>query len=167
MDAVTHARTLATYNRWANNHLYAQCAQLSDEMRKRDVGAFFSSIHGTLNHLLLGDSVWFGRFTARAFVVTSLAQELHADFAALRAAREDLDDKIEHWAASLTVADLSRELRYTGIANPIPRSYSMWFAVLHFFNHQTHHRGQVTTLLMQQGIDPGGIDLILMSHPER
>jgi len=151
---------MAQYNRWMNERLYECCAQLSDEERKRDVGAFFKSIHGTLNHLLLGDRIWFGRFTGKPFIITSLAEELYSDFRELRTERASTDKAIIEWADSLTAEDFTRELAYTSVVNPKPRRYPFWFAVTHFFNHQTHHRGQLTTLLSQRGLDPGVTDLI-------
>lgn len=114
-------RAMAVYNRTMNRKLYALCAGLSDEARREDRGAPFRSIHGTLNHLLLGDSVWMGRFQGPPFLVGSLAQELHADFGALQAAREAMDERIEGWAAQSTGPALAGELRYTGIAPPEPR----------------------------------------------
>jgi uncharacterized damage-inducible protein DinB len=154
------ARTMSLYNRWMNERLYEHCARLPDEERKRDVGAFFKSIHGTLNHLVLGDRIWLGRFTGKPFVVASLARELYADFGELRAERRKTDAAIVEWAGSLTDEDLERDLSYTSVVNPGPRRYPFWFAVTQFFNHQTHHRGQLTTLLSQRGIDPGVTDLI-------
>ncbi len=82
-----YARTLARYNRWMNEKLYACAAQLDDGARKADMGAFFKSIHGTLNHLLLADRVWMGRFVGPLFTPPSLAHELHADFGDLRRGR--------------------------------------------------------------------------------
>ncbi len=162
MIAAGHARTFARYNAWMNRNLYDCAARLTDAQRKEDVGAFFKSIHGTLNHLLLGDSIWMGRFEGPVFVPKSmsLAEELHADFDDLRSARDAMDARIVQWAAQLTDAALASELSYTSIVNPAPRRMPMWLAVAHFFNHQTHHRGQVTTLLMQRGIDPGVTDLM-------
>jgi uncharacterized damage-inducible protein DinB len=155
-----YARTMARYNEWMNGRVYVASAKLSDAARKEDMGAFFKSIHGTLNHLLLGDRIWMGRFTGQPFAVTSLAQELYSDFDKLREERAAMDRAIAQWAGKLTDDALSGELSYTSIVNPQPRSYPMWLAVTHFFNHQTHHRGQLTTLLMQRGIDPGVTDLI-------
>jgi len=160
MIPATHAHAMARYNRWMNKRLYDCCATLTDEERKRDVGAFFTSIHGTLNHLLLGDRVWLGRFAGQPFAVSSPAQELYADFDELWRQRIATDDAIERWAVALTQADLQGELRYTSMLNPQPRHFPMWFAVSYFFNHQTHHRGQLTTLLFQRGIDPGVTDLV-------
>jgi uncharacterized damage-inducible protein DinB len=167
MDGVEHARTMARYNRWMNGKVYECSARLSDAQRKEDMGAFFKSIHGTLNHLLVGDSVWMGRFVGPVFVPASLAQELHSDFDALRRARQAMDDRIVAWAEGLTEAALASQLNYTSIVNPAPRSMPMGLAVVHFFNHQTHHRGQLTTLLMQRGIDPGVTDLMWLPKETR
>lgn len=160
MISLNHAQAMAAYNRWMNDRLYGCCATLSDEERKRDVGAFFKSIHGTLNHLLLADRVWLGRFTREPFAIKSLDQELYSDFAQLRTERAATDDAITRWISTLAEADLAGEIAYTSMVNPEPRRYVLWFAVTHFFNHQTHHRGQLTTLLSQHGVDPGVTDLI-------
>ncbi len=162
MLSPAYVRTLAAYSRWMNARLYEHCATLTDAERKRDAGAFFKSIHGTLNHLLLGDRVWLGRFTGNLFSVKSLADELYADFVQLRAERSATDGEIEAWAAALTDEALAGELAYSGVTNPALRRQPLWFAVAHFFNHQTHHRGQLTTLLRQRGIDPGITDLIAL-----
>lgn len=162
-----HVQTLARYNRWMNRKVYECCAELPDEARRRDMGAFFRSIHGTLNHLLLADRVWMGRFTGVPFQVESLAQELYPDFSVLRNMREAEDGRIIEWVASLSPQDLEGELAYTSLVNPEPRRYPLWLAVSHFFNHQTHHRGQVTTLLSQLGVDVGITDLIWLPEAGR
>ena len=166
MIGVDYARTMARYNRSMNRSLYDCSARLTDAQRKEDVGAFFKSIHGTLNHLLVGDGVWMGRFQGPVFVPASLAQELHADFDELRRAREAMDARIVDWVATLDDRSLAGELRYTSIVNPAPHVMPMALAVAHFFNHQTHHRGQLTTLLMQRGIDPGVTDLMWVAQQE-
>ena len=160
MISLDHARTMAAYNRWMNGRLYGCCATLADDVRRRDVGAFFKSIHGTLNHLLLADRVWLGRLTGKPFVVTSLNQELYTVFAELRAEREITDAAIDRWASGLSEADLAADVSYTTMVNPQPKRYPLWLAAVHLFNHQTHHRGQLTTLLSQCGIDPGVTDLL-------
>ncbi len=161
-DLPAYAVTMARYNAWMNERIYAASATLADEVRKRDVRAFFKSIHGTLNHILLADRVWLGRFHGRPFSVTSLDQELYADFAELTAERKRTDAEIKAWAASLRPEDFTRELSYIGIARPVPRAMPYALAITHLFNHQTHHRGQVTTLLSQQGVDPGATDLLVL-----
>lgn len=154
------ARDMAAYNQWMNQRLYAVCAGLTDAQRRQDQGAFFKSIHGTLNHLLLADKVWMGRFTGRPFQVAALDQELHAGFDDLAQARRDTDAEIVRWAGSLTDECLAGTLSYTSLVSPQPRTYEYWLAVTHFFNHQTHHRGQLTTLLSQCGCEVGVTDLL-------
>jgi uncharacterized damage-inducible protein DinB len=166
MMFVSHLRRMAQYNRWMNERLFACCATLTDEQRKRDVGAYFRSIHGTLNHLLLADCIWLGRFAGTPFHAATLDQELHADFEDLRQARAATDDAIDRWVEELTEQQLASTLSYTSMVNPQPRSYPYWFAAAGFFNHQTHHRGQLTTLLFQQGVDPGLTDLIWLPQAQ-
>jgi uncharacterized damage-inducible protein DinB len=151
---------MQAYNRWMNDRLYECCAQLTDEERKRDRGAFFKSIHGTLNHLLLADRIWLGRFTGKPFAASSLSQELYSDFARLRLEREATDGVFSQWVSALSESDLAGELSYVSVVNPAQRRLPLWVAVTHFFNHQTHHRGQLTTLLFQCGVDPGVTDLL-------
>ncbi len=162
------AREMARYNRWMNDKLYAVADRLTDEERKADRGAFFGSIHRTFNHLLLTDRVWLARFNGVALQegefgpggIRSLDQELYADFDELRGERARTDGEIDAYVATLTDEKLAGNLRYLrrGVANEFP----LWHAIAHFFNHQTHHRGQVTTLLMQAGHDPGVTDLVAM-----
>jgi uncharacterized damage-inducible protein DinB len=160
MISPAFCETMSRYNRWMNERLYEVCAGLPEAVRKEDRGAPFGSIHGTLNHLLLADRIWMGRFTGRPFNVRSLDEELHADFAELRRARAGLDDEIAAWMAALTAEQLAGDLIFTSVVNPQRRVVPLWFAIQHFFNHQTHHRGQLTTLLEQAGCDFGVTDLI-------
>lgn len=157
-----YAQTMAAYNAWMNGRLYEACAKLADVERKKDVGAFFKSIHGTLNHLLLADRVWIGRFMKQPFNAAALDQELYAGFEELSQERRKTDAAVDAWAAALTEEELAGMLHYTPMTNPQPRSVPLALTVMHFFNHQTHHRGQVTALLMQAGIDPGVTDLAAM-----
>jgi uncharacterized damage-inducible protein DinB len=156
------ARLLAEYNSWMNGKLYGACATLSDEERKRDRGAYFRSLHGTLNHLLLADSVWMGRFEGKPFVFKSLDQELHASFDELRAHRVEMDERIARWASTLTDDALAAKLEFTSVLTKRTHAPTLWRVVLHFFNHQTHHRGQLTALLSQAGVDYGVTDLFLL-----
>jgi uncharacterized damage-inducible protein DinB len=153
-------RLMARYKRWMNEKLDTLCAGLPDAERKRDRHAFFCSIHGTLNHLLLGDRLWLGRFLGQPFPVESLAQELYSDFDALGDERRRTDDEIDAFVAGLTREKLAARFAYRTLVNPQERSAPLWVLTTHFFNHQTHHRGQLTTLLSQCGIDPGITDLM-------
>lgn len=155
-----HARLMASYNRWMNERIYDVCTRLSDEERKLDRKAFFGSIHGTLNHLLLGDKIWLGRFEGKPFAVRCLDQELYTDFNELKMERLATDRRIDSWAAGLTDEILGGKIRFMSIVNPAEHTYDMWVTVMHFFNHQTHHRGQLTALLSQCGKDYGVTDLI-------
>lgn len=162
----------ARYNRWMNDKLYALAATLSDQARKRDCGAFFKSIHGTFNHLLLADRVWLGRFkgmtVAAEFMgpagIRSLDQELYVDFADLRRERVLTDDELSAWVAGVTQELLAAPLVY--MRRGEKQASPLWWAVAHLFNHQTHHRGQITALLTQQGCDPGVTDLFAMLREE-
>jgi uncharacterized damage-inducible protein DinB len=174
MDLVTQFKALAHYNTWMNRSIYDTCATLGDEQRKRDLQAFFGSIHRTLNHLLLTDRVQLGRFigaermrsfdeTGRVIEIRSLDQELYADFAALRREREKTDALIETWTTNeITAESLSRDMIYDAMSAAGRYRVPMWIAVTHLFNHQTHHRGQITTLLSQLGRDPGVTDLMAL-----
>jgi uncharacterized damage-inducible protein DinB len=159
MHLQPYATAMAAYNRWMNDRLYEHAAELTDEARKRDLGAFFRSLHGTLNHLLLGDQSWMQRFTGQPVTMTSPGQELHADFADLRRARRAMDEDIARWAEGLTDEIGAATLSFFSITYRRERSLPTWAAILHMFNHQTHHRGQATTLLKQLGQDPGVTDL--------
>lgn len=147
---MNHVRLLALYNRLANERLYEACAALSDEERRLDRKAFFRSIHGTLNHIMIGDRIWLARFEGREVPSTGLAEEPYGDFAALRAVRAEEDARIEAMAARLTPADLAGSIRYVNneartLEDPVE------LLIVHFFNHQTHHRGQVHDMLCQAG----------------
>lgn len=162
---------LARYNRWMNEKLYALAAQWSDEERKRDRGAFFKSIHGTFNHLLVADRVWLSRFmdepAPEGFMapgIRSLDQELFADFEELRRERALTDAKLSAWVAELTEERLMGPLVYKRAGQR--HEQPLWGVVAHVFNHQTHHRGQITTLFTQSGTDPGVTDLVAMLREE-
>jgi uncharacterized damage-inducible protein DinB len=162
----------ARYNRWMNDKLYGLAAGLSDQARKRDAGAFFKSIHGTFNHLLLADRVWLARFQGITVPgellgpggIRSLDQELYADFEELRRERALTDAELSAWVAGLTPERLAAPLVY--MRRGQKQESPLWWAVAHLFNHQTHHRGQITALLMQQGCDPGVTDLFAMLREE-
>jgi uncharacterized damage-inducible protein DinB len=167
-------RFLAEYNRWFNERLYAACETLSDEERQRDRRAFFGSIHNTLNHLAWGDQVWLKRFAAQGVEFASLSPDvldlregavhgtvLYESWEALRAKRVQLDAAIEAWAHDMPADFPLRTMRYANTKG-VQREHPMWKALTHFFNHQAHHRGQVTALLAQAGVDPGVTDLIAL-----
>jgi uncharacterized damage-inducible protein DinB len=155
----SHYQLMAEYNCWMNQKLYSVCSAIPDEQRKQDLGAFFQSIHGTLNHLLYGDKAWMGRFTNMPFSVTRIGQEIYADFEELRIEREKTDQQILEWSMSLNPAYLSQPFEYISNVDGQRRVLPTWILVTHMFNHQTHHRGQVTTLIKQIGYEPGVTDI--------
>jgi uncharacterized damage-inducible protein DinB len=150
---------MARYNRWMNERLYALLADVSDDERKRDRGAFFGSMHGTLNHLLWGDRMWLGRFVGEPCTASAFGADMYADFAELRRERERTDRDLLEWAGNVTAAWLASTLTYTSLVDGRTRDLPAAAAAIHLFNHGTHHRGQLTTLLKQAGHDPGVTDL--------
>lgn len=168
-----HFALMAEYNRWMNANLYQVAADLPAAELAKNRGAFFGSINGTLNHVMVGDIIWLRRFAAHPLglsslepvrelpAITSLSQVLHRDFAALREARESLDAVIIALAAEATDAHYDAALVYRNTRGTEFRR-RFGYLVQHFFNHQTHHRGQVTTLLTQLGLDPGVTDLLAL-----
>ncbi|HTM22101.1 MAG TPA: DinB family protein [Kofleriaceae bacterium] len=160
MSLAAHYQAMAAYNTWMNRKLYALAAELPAEERSRDLGAFFKSVAGTFNHLLLTDRVWLARFTrTRVDGIRALDQILYDDFAELDRERAVTDAAIEAWAGQLTDDALHGDFTYKNMKGD-PFVHPMWWAVSHFFNHQTHHRGQATTLFKQLGRDPGVTDLV-------
>ncbi|MDI9636485.1 DinB family protein [Geitlerinema splendidum] len=166
MHKSDYFQRLAQYNTWMNERIYAVCETLPDEVRKADRGAFFRSIHGTLNHILLADRLWLGRFCDRPFESKSLAEELYADFTILTQERQKSDRDIQNWANQLTEDKLAAPLTFFSRSQARECTYPLWHTALHFFNHQTHHRGQLTTLLSQCGCDPGVTDLLWLPSTE-
>ena len=137
----------AGYNRWCNERLYEAAAKVSEADYRADRGAFFKSLHGTLNHLLVGDRIWMRRFTGAGELPPSLDAILYEDFEALRAARVSEDTKIARYVDRLSEADLSGTIRYRTFVRPQTIEQALSPALDHFFNHQTHHRGQEHGLL--------------------
>ena len=154
-----YCQVMARYNRWMNERLYALVGQIPDEERKRDRGAFFRSMHGTLNHLLWGDRMWLGRFIDEPCTAPAFGADMFADFAELARERDVTDRKMLNWAGNTTASWLADTLRYTSKVDGRTRELSRALAAVHLFNHGIHHRGQLTTLLKQAGHDPGATDL--------
>lgn len=168
-----HFALLASYNRWMNERLYAAAGTLPAAELARERGAFFGSILGTLNHLVVADTIWLQRFArlpgrhpaldpVRALPAPAALDAVpFPDFAELGAHRRRLDAIVEDWIGALDEADLRRSLDY---ANTRGHRFRRELGALlaHFFNHQTHHRGQATTLLSQAGVDVGVTDLLAL-----
>ena len=172
MPADSHFPLLADYNQWMNRKLYDAAATLPQAQLIADRGAFFGSILGTLNHLVVADTIWLKRFRAHPSRPDALAgmdetpmpaaldAVLYPDLAQLRERRECLDQVILAWMATLDDATLASQLDYTSMRG-VPARRAVSAVLMHFFNHQTHHRGQATTLLSQAGVDVGVTDLLL------
>jgi len=160
-----YCSTMAHYNEWMNRRLYALCAELDDAERRRDLGAFFRSIHGTLNHLLWADLMWLSRFTGRPRPTTRIDEPVHDDFDTLRQDRALVDREILGWTDTIDAAWLAAPFTWVSGTDRNERTRPAWLLVVHLFQHQVHHRGQLTTLLMQLGRDPGVTDLPWMPAP--
>jgi uncharacterized damage-inducible protein DinB len=172
-----HFELLARYNRWMNEKIYVAAGKLTHADLHADRGAYFGSVFGTLNHIHVADTLWLKRFAKHraAFpslrymaslpTPISLAQQLYPELDQLRRARIAMDDVIVDLAGEATDGDYANPLTYT---NTTGRTFTKRLAPLmqHVFNHQTHHRGQITTLLSQSGIDFGVTDLAMMAIEE-
>lgn len=157
-----HFMMFAAYNRWANARLYEAAVCLSEDELNRNTGAYFKSLLGTLNHILVADRIWLKRFTGQGDAPSSLDTTLSVDVAHLHALRRAEDERIVAWISGLSEKAMSGRFTYTTVTDMRTISQRLAPALAHFFNHQTHHRGQVTTLLMQAGVDPGVTDLLAL-----
>ncbi len=161
---------LASYNAAMNGRVYAAAASLPQEVLLADRGAFFGSIMGTLNHIVAGDTIWLRRFIGHpsAFASlqamadmpapTGLAYRYSDDLPVLHQHRVRLDAIITAFAAEVSDRDLAQPLSYRNARGDNRKHFGS--LLLHFFNHQTHHRGQASTLLSQSGVDIGVTDLL-------
>ena len=167
-------RTFARYNTWMNHKLFELAWDIEDGERRRDLNGFFKSIHGTLNHILVADSIWLRRFAAHSKEFKSLAafldepalldlnQDLFSEFRHLREERYRVDAIIEQFVKNeLKPQHLGETLRYNNTKG-VKVEKAFWLTLTHFFNHQTHHRGQATTLFHQIGADFGVTDMAFM-----
>lgn len=155
-----HFEMFAAYNRWANALVYDAAGGLSEEELNRNMGAFFGSLIGTLNHVLAGDRIWLRRFTGEGSAPATLDAILHADLASLRAAREAEDARVVEWVGTLTKDELAGRFTYVTIVDVRTVSQRLAPALAHFFNHQTHHRGQAHAILTALGRPSLALDLI-------
>lgn len=157
-----YVQRMARYNRWQNENLYGAADTISDEERRRERGAFFGSIHATLNHLLWADRSWMSRFSPQvekpqAGIPESVS--LYAEWGGLRHERETFDGTITTWAEAIDDVWLASDHTYYSGALKRELTKPRWLLVTHMFNHQTHHRGQVHCMLTQAGTKPHATDL--------
>lgn len=156
-------QAFARYNRWANQRLYEACSKLDDGEYRKERPTFFRSIHGVLNHSLLTDRSQLGWFTGEAYAFSSLDDEVVGDFLGLRQAREEEDQRIIRFVTSLTPDTYGDEITFTNIYDVTLRG-PLFLLLNHFFNHQTHHRGQAHDLLCQTDISPPPLDFLLFAR---
>ncbi len=162
MIETPYCESMAQYNAWMNRKIYRVCATLSDAQLQANRGAFFESIYLTLNHIAYADLAFLSRFTGSPGEVPPLGVDLFGGFANLHSERERIDQRLLDWARGLTREWLTPSLTYTSKVDGRERTVPRWVLVVHLFNHQTHHRGQVTTLLTQMGLDIGSTDIPFM-----
>lgn len=151
--------TLARYNAWANRRLYDAVGALGEVEYLKPRPSFFGSIHATLNHILVGDRLWIARIEERPPPPLALDQILYGDLTALRVARWAEDEHIINVVAGLERRRLDQDLVYANVKGERQRT-PLRLVLGHFFNHQTHHRGQVHGLLSQTSVVPPPLDLI-------
>jgi uncharacterized damage-inducible protein DinB len=160
----SHFVMMADYNAWANARLYGMARQLPDEQYRRDVGAYFKSLHGTLNHIMVADLIWLRRLTGVGDQPKSLNAIILDDLPSLSTARQQLDRRIIAYVDSLSDAQLEETWDYR-MLNGALQSQRRRETLAHLFNHQTHHRGQAHAVLTVLGVrEPDGLDLLLMQR---
>ena len=157
-------RMLARYNRFANERLYDACEQLDPVEYRRERKGSFGSIHKLLNHLLLGDRIWMSRFAGGGNTTPPLNSILFESLAELSAARSEQDASIEAFFKKVDGNFLAKSFAYTNNQGKDYRETAP-VAVLHFFNHQTHHRGQVHVMISQTDVRPPSLDMHRILNP--
>jgi len=156
--------TLAAFNRWANAHIYDCCAMLTEDDYRDDRGAFFGSVHNTLNHLLLVDKMYSARIAGTPpLAITGLDDILYDDFDELHAARMAEDENLIALVEGLGDSDLRTVVSYK-LSNGTPMETPRWLILTTLFNHQTHHRGQISCLLTQSGVAIPPLDIIFYAR---
>lgn len=161
-----HFEMFAAYNRWANGLVYGAAQELSEAELSRNQGAFFGSMIGTLNHLLCADRIWMKRFTGAGDAPAALNTILHTELGALDTARMAEDARIIGWIGGLAQDQFAANFSYTPITNPEPVTQRLCSALSHFFNHQTHHRGQAHMILTSLGRPSLTLDLVRFLREE-
>ena len=161
MTLSAHYRMLGHSNAWANARLYDAAARLGDGQYRADRGAFFKSVHGTLNHLLATDRIWMQRFTGEGDAPDRLDAVLFDTLAELRPAREAEDRRIIGFVVGLDEASIAGTIKYRRVSTPEVFEQPLGPALAHWFNHQTHHRGQVHALLTGLAGQAPELDLLI------
>ena len=159
-----YVQMMARYNAEMNRRLFAAAQRLGDEDRRRQRGAFWGSIHGTLCHLLWGDQMWMSRFDG--WVKPEVSQKdsasLISSFEELQQARNRADAGISEWAARVDDGWLQQDQSWFSVSAGRELRSPRALLVTHFFNHQTHHRGQAHAMITAAGEKTGDTDLFLL-----
>ena len=158
MITIANFQLLANFNTWANTKIFSACKELDDAEYKKDRRAFFSSIHGTLNHLLVVDRAYISRIEGIDHGLKSLDQILFESLLQLEEARIKEDKRLVDLVNSLSVERIEKEITYKGFETG-NTTYTINILLITLFNHQTHHRGQIHNMLSQAGIKPPPIDI--------
>jgi uncharacterized damage-inducible protein DinB len=162
----THFMMMANYNEWANARLFRAAGTLKDALYRKDVGAYFRSLHGTLNHLLVADRIWMRRLTRMGEHPDKLNAILFEDLSSLHAARVDEDSRIIAFVQSLDEPAFEEVWDYRTL-NGAPQRQRRREILAHLFNHETHHRGQAHAILTALGVaEPEPLDLLIMQRDE-
>jgi uncharacterized damage-inducible protein DinB len=158
MKTIANFQLLANFNAWANTKIIFSCKELDDVEYKKDRKAFFSSIHDTLNHLLVVDRAYISRIEGKDHGLKSLDQILYENLFQLEEARIKEDKHLVDLVNSLSEESIHKEITYKGFETG-NATYTINLILITLFNHQTHHRGQVHNMLSQAGIKPPQIDI--------
>ena len=158
MTTITNFQLLANFNTWANMKILFSCKKLDDTEYKKDRKAFFSSIHGTLNHLLVVDRAYISRIEGKNHDLKSLDQILYENLFQLEEARIKEDKRLVDLVNNLSKKSIHREITYQGFDTG-KQTYTINLILITLFNHQTHHRGQIHNMLSQADIKPPQIDI--------
>ena len=158
MKTIANFQLLANFNAWANTKIIFSCKELDDAEYKKDRKAFFSSIHGTLNHLLVVDKAYISRIEGKDHGLKSLDQILFKNLFQLEEARIKEDKRLVDLINNLSKESLHKEIAYQGF-DKSKQTYTINLILITLFNHQTHHRGQIHNMLSQAGIKPPQIDI--------
>lgn len=164
MITQSYLRTMARYNQWQNESLYKAAYNLTDAERRLDRGAFFGSIHKTLSHIYWADRIWLSRFDVCEPPNVPILQSgsFVEDFGELRAMRTELDSLLINWCDDYATGPIKGKLQWYSGAIKSDAEAPLSVVFVHFFNHQTHHRGQVHAMLTATGERMEDTDLFLM-----
>ena len=157
-----YVRLMAAYTHWQNKNAYETAEKLTDEGRKLDCGAFFDSIHATLNHVLWGDQLWMHRLAATkepAQTDISGSTSAYEEWEALKVARWEMDAEMIDWSNRVSESDLTGNFIWHSGSKGSAVCRPKWTLVIQLFNHSTHHRGQVHAMLTAAGVTPGDTDV--------